>query len=430
MARMSSPRSWPRRPWGHGSPGTHALSLWVCIAASVIFLAGCGSSHKATTHSRSLTRTTPHRAPALDTFSWPLYGYNLTRTRFFPGGPGLHPPFRRGWSYNDFALLEFPPVINYGSLYFLDFDGSAKRVGEANGHLVWQRKVGTLAAASPAVDPSHHLVFFSLLSASPGASRPGNGRFVALSMTNGRVVWSHAIQPGTEASPLVQGNSVFVGDQDGTVYSFRASDGHVNWTFHASGAVKGGVAYSSGNIYFGDYASRVYAVSAATGHEVWAATTDGGAGTFYASPAIAFGKVFIGNTDDHVYAFSKSSGQVVWDTPTSAYVYSSPAVANLPGLGPTVYSGSYDGDFYALNADTGAVRWRHSSGGRISGSGTIIGDVIYYSVLGTKDTIGLNVRTGNTVFTFPDGEFAGAIADHHAVYMIGYSTIYQLLPKR
>jgi outer membrane protein assembly factor BamB len=213
------------------------------------------------------------------------------------------------------------------------------------------------------------------------------------------------------------------------VYSFRTSNGHVNWTFHAAGAVKGGPAYAGGNIYFGDYASRVYAVSASTGREQWATTTDGGGGTFYASPAIAFGKVFIGNTDDHVYAFSRSSGQLLWDTPTSAYVYSSPAVANVPGLGPTVYSGSYDGDFYALDANTGAVRWRHSSGGRISGSGTIIGKVIYYSVLGRKITVGLGVRRGNVVFTFPDGEFAGVIADRHALCAIGYSVIYQLLPK-
>jgi outer membrane protein assembly factor BamB len=248
-------------------------------------------------------------------------------------------------------------------------------------------------------------------------------------MKNGHVVWSHALPPGSESSPLVVGNSVYVGSQDGTVYSFRTSDGHVNWTFHAAGAVKGGPAYAAGKIYFGDYASRVYALSAATGREQWATTTDGGAGTFYASPAVAFGKVFIGNTDDHVYAFSQSSGRLLWDTPTSAYVYSSPAVANVPGLGPTVYSGSYDGDFYALSANTGAVRWRHSSGGRISGSGTVIGNIVYYSVLGTKVTVGLNVRTGKVAFNFSDGEFAGVIADRHALYAIGYSVIYQLLPK-
>jgi outer membrane protein assembly factor BamB len=397
-------------------------------ASALIAVSACGSSRSSTTAGHPVPAP-HHQAAAVDNFQWPYYGYDAARTRYFAGPSGLAPPFRKGWSYQDFALLEFPPVMYQGSLYFIDFDGSAKRVNKANGHLIWQRKLGTLSAVTPAYDPIHKLVFFPLLSVKPGARLPGDGRFVALSMKNGDVVWSHPLPPGSESSPLVVGNSVYVGSQDGTVYSFRTSDGHVNWTFHASGAVKGGPAYAAGNVYFGDYASRVYAVSASTGREQWATTTDNGAGTFYASPAIAFGKVFIGNTDDHVYALSQSTGRLIWDTPTSAYVYSSPAVANLPKLGPTVYSGSYDGDFYALNANTGAVRWRHSSGGRISGSGTVIGNVVYYSVLGAKVTVGLNVRTGRVVFNFPDGEFAGVIADRHALYAIGYSVIYQLLPE-
>jgi outer membrane protein assembly factor BamB len=429
MAAMPTCGSRQRR-WRAAAGG--ARVKWALMAvAALIVLSACGSSKSTTTTSTTHAQPVPapHHQAAVDNFQWPYYGYDAARTRFFAGPRGLAPPFRQGWSYQDYALLEFPPVMYHGSLYFIDFDGSAKRVNKANGHLIWQRKLGTLAAVTPAYDPTHKLVFFPLLSVTRGARLPGNGRFVALSMKNGRVAWSHPLPPGSESSPLVVGNSVYVGSQDGTVYSFRTSNGHVNWTFHAAGAVKGGPAYAAGNIYFGDYASRVYAVSASTGREQWATTTDGGGGTFYASPAIAFGKVFIGNTDDHVYAFSRSSGRLLWDTPTSAYVYSSPAVANISGLGPTVYSGSYDGDFYALDANTGAVRWSHSSGGRISGSGTIIGNVIYYSVLGTKITVGLGVRRGNVVFTFRDGEFAGVIADRHALYAIGYSVIYQLLPK-
>ena len=263
-----------------------------------------------------------------------------------------------------------------------------------------------------------------------GARLPGNGRIVAMGMARGRIRWSHPLPSGSESSPLVHGNSVYVGSQSGDVYSFQARSGHINWIFHATGAVKGGVAYSSGKIYFGDYASRVYAINAADGHEVWATTTAGGAGAFYGSPAIAFGHVFMGNTNHYVYALSKTSGRVLWSTATSAYVYSSPAAANVAGLGATVYVGSYDGNFYALSANTGAVRWRHASGSPISGSGTIIGHVVYYSVLRVKHTLGLDLRTGRVVFSFPDGEFASVIADRGAIYLVGSSTIYQLRPHR
>jgi hypothetical protein len=92
--------------------------------------------------------------------------------------------------------------------------------------------------------------------------------------------------------------------------------------------------------------------------------------------------------------------------------------------------GSYDGNFYAFNAQSGAVRWSHPSGGRISGSATIVDGVVYYSVLGTRTTIGLDARTGRQVFSFPDGAFNPVIADTKAIYMVGYSMLYQMLPKR
>ena len=77
---------------------------------------------------------------------------------------------------------------------------------------------------------------------------------------------------------------------------------------------------------------------------------------------------------------------------------------------------------------SGAIRWKHASGGRISGSATVVGNVVYYANLGTKTTIGLNDATGKQVFSFKDGAFTPVIADYHAIYLVGYGEIYQMLP--
>jgi outer membrane protein assembly factor BamB len=138
----------------------------------------------------------------------------------------------------------------------------------------------------------------------------------------------------------------------------------------------------------------------------------------------------MGNTDGRVYSFAARSGQLAWATGTGAYVYSSPAVADIPGIGPTVYIGSYDGNLYAFNAQSGGVRWRHYAGGRISGAPTIVGNVVYYSNLGSKTTAGLDARSGRQVFSFPDGAFNPVIADQSTIYLVGYSMLYQMLPKR
>ncbi len=129
----------------------------------------------------------------------------------------------------------------------------------------------------------------------------------------------------------------------------------------------------------------------------------------------------MGNTDGRVYSFGARNGALAWATATGAYVYASASVANPKGLGPTVYVGSYDGNMYAFNAQSGAVRWEHRAGGRISGSSTVIGNVVYFSNLGSKTTAGLNVVSGQQVFSFPDGAFTPMIADYHALYLDGYA---------
>ena len=282
------------------------------------------------------TTTTPKKV-VVDNFVWPRYGYDAERTHFLPGSGVPEPPLHVGWTFQDYALLEFPPVIYANDLYVMDDDGSAKELDKRTGHKLWETKAGTLAAASPALGVAQGLMYLSVLSVH--GHSPGNGAFVALSMKTGRVAWSKPIPAGTESSPIAFGKSVYFGDQSGTVYSLDATTGHVNWTFHASGPVKGGPALSDGVLYFGDYSGRAYAVNAATGHQVWASNTNGadfgfGSGNFYSTPAVAFGRVYMGNTDGRVYSFAAKTGQLAWATGTGAYVYASAAVDRHAGARP------------------------------------------------------------------------------------------------
>jgi outer membrane protein assembly factor BamB len=423
---MPSPsRRWLRR-------GLVAGAVLVVAAGAVVAYVLLNAPGNVSHPNVSFTNTTvrPPR-PKPSNFQWPWYGLSATRTRYFPTTK-LAPPFRVGWSFEDYALLEFPPVLYRAHLYLLDDDGSAKAINTSNGHVLWQRKLGTLAAASPALDVAQGLMFVPVLSVH--GSHPGNGRLVALSMKTGRVRWSRRVSAGTESSPIVWQNKVYFGDQAGNVYALGTEAGKLRWLYHASGAVKGGPSIFSGTLYFGDYAGRAYALNARNGRSIWTANTNGtefgfGSGNFYSTPAVAFGRVYMGNTDGRVYSFSARTGQLAWATSTGAYVYSSAAVANVPGLGPTVYVGSYDGHLYAFNARSGQIRWSHDAGGKISGSPQIIGSVVYFDDLGAKKTIGLNTRTGKQIFFFHDGAFNPAITDGHAIYLAGVSKLYELLPK-
>ena len=230
----------------------------------------------------------------------------------------------------------------------------------------------------------------------------------------------------SESSPLVHGLSVFLGDQGGTVYSFRTYDGHVNWTFQASGAVKGGVAFAHNTIYFGDYGARVHAVNAANGRELWSAA---GGGSFYSTPAVAYGRVYIGSTSGAVYAFWAGSGASLVDRIDGRLRL------RLAGGGRRSRSRANGlhrllrRPLVCLGADTGGMRWSHAGGGRIDGSATVVGNVVYYSGSARTPPPASIWRTGRQVFSFPDGEFTPVITDGKVVFLIGYSTIYQMVPR-
>jgi outer membrane protein assembly factor BamB len=379
-------------------------------------------------HARFIPQPTPTAPPKgpEDRFSWPLYGYSKDHTRFFPASSSLHPPFKQVWLHNGSALLEFPPVIYGERIFQLADNGVLTALNRHTGEVLWQHHVGRLSASTPAVTAS---TVYATVLASGHPRVPG--RLVALNAATGQVRWFRSLPSPSESSPLIDRGRIFFGSQSGNVYALDDATGHLIWTYHADGSVKASPTLSGGKLYFGDYSGHVQAVSERSGHLIWRSSSEGallGSGTFYSTAAVFYGRVFLGNTDGRIYAYDASTGHLDWAVQTGAYVYASPAVTNAPGIGPTVYLGSYNGTFYALNARTGHVRWSFHANGRISGSATIVGNIVYFADLGLHRTYGLGISTGMRVFEKQSGSFDPVISDGKNIYLTGYSGLFDLAP--
>lgn len=285
-----------------------------------------------------------------------------------------------------------------------------------NGKRRWRRQLGSLAAASPALDGTGRVYAVTLLD-SPSA---GHGSAWALDAATGRTLWRRILPSRAESSPLISGRLMIFGTEAGTVFALDRRSGRTVWTYSAAGSVKGGLALSRGRLYFGDYGGQINCISAADGRRIWTASPGG---RFYSTGAVAWGRFYAGNTDGRMYSYT-TSGELAWAQQTGAYVYSSPAVADV-GRGPTVYAGSYNGVFYAWNAKTGALRWSHSVGGKISGGAFVIGDLVWFNDLGNERTIALRAASGRRIFTMDTGAFNPAVTDGLHMYLIGYTNIYR-----
>jgi eukaryotic-like serine/threonine-protein kinase len=131
-------------------------------------------------------------------------------------------------------------------------------------------------------------------------------------------------------------------------------------------------------IYFGNYDGNIYSVDAKTGEQRWKFASEGehrftarhiqGADPtaesmpdpfdlYLSSPTVVQDTVYVGSGDGNIYAIDAASGALRWKFRTGNVVHASPAVAN-----DTVYIGSWDSFFYALNAKSGQERWRFKTG--------------------------------------------------------------------
>ncbi len=354
------------------------------------------------------------------TVGWPLYGYDRARTRYLPA-KGVRPPFQRVWRYKDRPLLEFPPTIAGGKLFFVNNSGYAVALDADTGRQLWKRRIGRLNASSPTYY-KHRLYIVNLVP----------GHVVKLDARTGRILWKHSLPGRAESSPVVVGRSLYFGCEDGNLYSLSTRNGNVRWATGLGGPIKAAPAYYGGDLYVGDYGGSMNAVEAKNGKLIWQSDSlgqgFGTSGAFYSTPAVAFSRVYAGNNDTRVYSFDRHDGTIAWTYSTGGYVYSGPAVARTANTGPTIYIGSFDGNVYALNAKDGVPRWIRSAGGSVIGSLTAVGNIVYAAEFDGTSTTGYTMKGGHTVFRYPRGTYTPVVSDGHRIYLVGYSSITALQP--
>jgi eukaryotic-like serine/threonine-protein kinase len=231
--------------------------------------------------------------------------------------------------------------------------------------------------------------------------------------TGGRVI----------SSPAVANGVVYAGSTDGNVYAVDLDSGAQKWKFEIKARVPSSPAVSEGVVYFGSYDGQFYAVDAASGQLKWKFQTGGerrfaarhihgiqpAAETmpdpfdFYlSSPAVWNGAVYFGSGDGCVYALDAGSGALKWKFHAGNVVHASPAIAN-----GTLFIGSWDSFFYALDAASGREKWRFKTGEDpetsnqvgIQSSAAVMDGVVYF---GCRDSnfYALDAATGQKKWVF------------------------------
>lgn len=234
----------------------------------------------------------------------------------------------------------------------------------------------------------------------------------ALDARNGRRRWSTATKGAIYSSPCVSGDNLYVGSMDGTFYALDARSGHTLWTYKTDSPIFATAATAKDTVCFAGN-KHIYGLDARTGKEQWTVP----AGSFFQSRAATDGTSFyIGGWDNTLYAIDAESGSVRWQVKMgransghgALSFYYAPAIAWPCVSDGRVFAATNDSTLHCLDAATGNELWtaRHPQGGDKIGysSPLAVGNRVFIGALGPNgDVYAFDTATGKPIWRAQTG---------------------------
>jgi outer membrane protein assembly factor BamB len=343
--------------------------------------------------------------------AWPVFGHDAAHSRRsqYVGAQTatvkwVNALTTSGW------IESSPALAADGTVYVTPTDFNAAGQDQlyalkpSTGEVSWHSDVGEYPA-SPGVDDDGYIYVGGELLSAPTNQR---GKVFAFSPGGGSALWTFSTWSRFDSSPTCAGGAIYVGCEDGNLYSLSPLGEHLNWgaPINGSRAVESSPAVDgAGAVYVGASGKMMSVTSTSPGTTRWSVPTSGSAEA-EASPAIsADGKtVYFADDGGAVYALATVDGVVKW-THTGLGVVPPARLASSPGIGAdgTVYIGGGDGSVYALNSTDGSVKWSFATGGAVYSSPAIGADGTVYVGSSDGSVYALNGSHGDLKWSYATG---------------------------
>jgi outer membrane protein assembly factor BamB len=237
-----------------------------------------------------------------------------------------------------------------------------------------------------------------------------HGKVIALDPTTQQVRWQYPPDDktlgGVYANVLVIGQTVYIAAYDGKIYAVNAADGSTRWQAQPNiGHVASDMVAVGDVIYLGA-ARGLVALDAISGRLKW--LFDGGlpaTSAYWSSPAVSNGIIFVGAPEKALFAVRDAGDRAepIWRADLGGAVLARPLVVE-----GTVYVGTFDRRFLALDAATGARKWQFEGAGNWYWSNPIFHDGVIYAANLDHKLYALEAATGTKRWEFATNGFIRA----------------------
>lgn len=327
------------------------------------------------------------------------------------------------WKFETEGKIRSTGVIKKNVLFIGSNDKNFYAINIYDGSLKWVYNTDGIVSSSPAIKDD--IVYFY----------SKDGYFYALNTETGDKMWSVVIEETPTnrdqwdyflSSPVISNNSIFIGCDNGTLYSINMNEKKIEWKFETDNKIIASPAVDSNNVYFGSFDGYFYVIDRKDGSLVWNYDTESNEWSpkgevqssasitdqyvifatrgeylyvmnkftgellwkyretnswFVGSPSVRNDKIYIGDSDGHKFhVFELETGEKLWEINTNHNIFSSPAITDSTvyfGTGDS-YNESYKGSLYSVNRISGKINWIYNAGSHIWSSPVLAENIIIF----------------------------------------------------
>ena len=284
------------------------------------------------------------------------------------------------WKTETATRITSSPAVVGGSVYLGNYSGRFYAFDAETGKLKWKFETagehrytathihGSLPAAESMPDPFDFYLSSPTVWDGKVYFGSGDGNVYALDAAAGTLAWKFKTGDVVHASPAIVDGMLYIGSWDRYFYALDARTGEKKWSFktgedadiHNQVGIQSSAVIANGIVYFGCRDSNLYALDAKTGEKKWVFNNKGS--WVIGTPIVKDGKLYFTTSDSGIfYGVDAKTGNQIVSLKLIWPMFSSPAIA-----GNTLYIGSHEGKFLAIDLASQKLAWSFETDGFVA----------------------------------------------------------------
>ncbi|MBN1852502.1 MAG: PQQ-binding-like beta-propeller repeat protein [Pirellulales bacterium] len=240
-----------------------------------------------------------------------------------------------------------------------------------------------------------------------------DGTLHAVQLTDGKTVWEKSQEAGYLAAAGVHNGRVYIGDYDGVFRCMDGKTGDILWSFQAGAEYYAGPNFHDNRVLLTCEDGSLYCLDAATGEKQWVFSISA---PLRCLPTITNDRAALAGCDSRLHLIDISSGHEVDSVELDSQTGSTPAMV----AGRTFF-GTESGTFYCLELDPLSVAWTYHDPQRRQPIRSAAAATERWVIFGSqaKQVVALDPKSGDLKWKFPTNsrvDSSPVIAGNHVYF--------------